>query len=285
MARCKRGRRPRRLLLPALTRSSEKAEAEARGQRSRQRFMACVMIFALAAVASAVEISERWSQLPNGFGVLPLSAADRARIGEMPRAFTRDESSGTKIPASFDAREHWPGCIGPVLDQGTCGACWAVSAVSAMSDRLCIERRDVKGDVNATFEQLSALQVVACDKGPFEPGGNKGCQGGQPYAAMDYAEKKGGLVPEKCFPYLKSDGGSIDTCAYPRGLAPGWEAHTRALASCHRRLHSCHSCHVCVPCVLVHVSVRARVRVSGRPARGHRSAVSPTLSHSLISLI
>ena len=143
-------------------------------------------------------------------GVRPLTAADRAHLARMPRAFTMDKSS--RLPESFDSRTRWPGCIGPVLDQGTCGSCWAVSAVSSISDRLCIERREVQGKTNASFELLSMLQVVACDKGPFEPGGNKGCQGGQPFAAMDYAEKTG-LVPERCFPYLSSEGGPIGTCA------------------------------------------------------------------------
>ena len=35
---------------------------------------------------------------------------------------------------------------------------------------------------------------------------------GQPFAAMEYAEKKGGLVPESCLPYLKSEGGPMGTC-------------------------------------------------------------------------
>ena len=169
------------------------------------------MLFFVLVVALGVEISERWSNLPNGLGIPALTPLDRARLSELPRAFTNSEM--IDLPKAFDARKKWPGCIGPVLDQGTCGSCWAVSAVSVMSDRLCIEKRDVKGDANATFKLFSSLQAVACDKGPFEPGGNKGCQGGQPYAAMDYAEKKGGLVPDACFPYLKSDGGSIDTCA------------------------------------------------------------------------
>ena len=27
------------------------------------------------------------------------------------------------IPASFDSRTAWPGCIGPIRDQGQCGSC------------------------------------------------------------------------------------------------------------------------------------------------------------------
>ena len=31
------------------------------------------------------------------------------------------------IPESFDAREEWPGLIGPIRDQGECAASWAFS--------------------------------------------------------------------------------------------------------------------------------------------------------------
>ena len=155
-------------------------------------------------------------------GLPPLNAQDRARLAQMPRAFAASgkagwdddlfqDDDGAPLPPAFDAREAWPGCIGPVLDQGTCGSCWAVSSVAVMSDRLCIERRAT--NASAAFVQLSALQVVACDRGAGEKGGDKGCEGGQPYTAFDFAQDKGGLVPEACAPYLKSGGGPIDTCA------------------------------------------------------------------------
>ena len=36
------------------------------------------------------------------------------------------------LPPSFDWREHRPGSIGPVKDQGFCGSCWAFSLASAL---------------------------------------------------------------------------------------------------------------------------------------------------------
>ncbi|KIH56081.1 hypothetical protein ANCDUO_13743 [Ancylostoma duodenale] len=48
-----------------------------------------------------------------------------------------------EIPESFDARASWPECksIGMIRDESACGSCWAVSAASAMSDRLCVQSK------------------------------------------------------------------------------------------------------------------------------------------------
>jgi len=63
------------------------------------------------------------------------------------------------VPDSFDALEAWPQCAGVISliqDQSACGSCWAVSTMSAASDRLCIAS-------NATIQtQLSALDLMAC---------------------------------------------------------------------------------------------------------------------------
>ncbi|XP_058839449.1 cathepsin B-like [Topomyia yanbarensis] len=73
------------------------------------------------------------------------------------------------IPKQFDAREKWPYCrsIAVIRNQGTCGSCWAVAAVSVMSDRLCIHSQG-RLDVD-----LAAEDLMACCKDC----GN-GCNGG-----------------------------------------------------------------------------------------------------------
>jgi cathepsin B len=106
------------------------------------------------------------------------------------------------LPQSVDLRTRRYGkrnhtnCIGPVLDQGECGSCWAFGAAEAISDRVCMK--------DGSFLQLAPLDLVTCDQM------DGGCQGGDPGSAWQYAQQ--GLTTEKCFPYLTAEGGPIPTC-------------------------------------------------------------------------
>jgi len=125
-------------------------------------------------------------------------------IKELP-SIAHDAATLAATPASYDPRSARVSCTGPVLDQAFCGSCWAFGATEAISDRLCISK-----GANATFLQLSPLDLTACDSGFFS--GENGCQGGQLSGAWNYA-KKTGLVTSACLPYLKSKGGPVPTCA------------------------------------------------------------------------
>ena len=63
----------------------------------------------------------------------PLMGAHISRVGG---GITK--SNARDIPAQFDARKQWPGCVGPIRNQMQCGSCWAFGAAEALSDRLCI---------------------------------------------------------------------------------------------------------------------------------------------------
>ena len=58
------------------------------------------------------------------------------------------------VPTSFDARTAWPSCasINDIYDQGKCGDCWAVSAVSSASDRMCID--GAQGNARLSVEHM-----------------------------------------------------------------------------------------------------------------------------------
>lgn len=64
------------------------------------------------------------------------------------------------IPTEFDSRENWPDCptIKEIRDQGNCGSCWAISAVEAMSDRVCIATQ------SKLNKHLSTEDLLACCK-------------------------------------------------------------------------------------------------------------------------
>jgi cathepsin B len=98
-------------------------------------------------------------------------------------------------PAQFDSRTQWPGCIGAVRNQGSCGSCWAFGCVEALSDRFCIASG---GKYNVT---LGALDPVTCDED------DSGCEGGFPEDCWSYAVHTG-IVTEECAPYNDS----IPTC-------------------------------------------------------------------------
>merc|ERR1712096_535645 len=133
-----------------------------------------------------------------------MMGAKKDGIASLP-IIQHDAATLAAAPASYDPRTSRPTCTGPILDQAFCGSCWAFGAAEAISDRLCIS----KGG-NATFLQLAALDMTSCDNGFLSM--ENGCQGGQLMGAWNYA-KRTGLVTEKCFPYLKSEGGPVPTCA------------------------------------------------------------------------
>ncbi|KHJ99378.1 hypothetical protein OESDEN_00616 [Oesophagostomum dentatum] len=87
---------------------------------------------------------------------------DDTYLGEHDEMVTVDEISlaATAIPASFDARKKWANCrsIKTVRDQSACGSCWAVSAASAMSDRVCVR----SNGKNQKF--VSDTDILACCK-------------------------------------------------------------------------------------------------------------------------
>lgn len=75
-------------------------------------------------------------------------------------------------------------------DQGSCGSCWAFSAVGAVESYLRIKK------INT--DELSEQQLVDCDTNSY------GCDGGFPDLAIGWAAKKG-LVKASEYPYVARD--------------------------------------------------------------------------------
>ncbi|CAH0701174.1 unnamed protein product [Spodoptera exigua] len=131
---------------------------------------------------------------------------DLEKVDHLDDVETRDN-----LPESFDPREKWPNCssLSEIRDQGSCGSCWALGAVEAMTDRYCTYSN---GQQNFHF---SAHDLLACCNGC-----GIGCGGGIPTSAWNYW-KETGIVSggnynssEGCKPY------GIAPCDHTRGNGP-----------------------------------------------------------------
>jgi len=103
-----------------------------------------------------------------------------------------NEVMPVNAPASVDWRTK--GVVTPVKNQGQCGSCWAFSATGAMECDYAIK----SGKLNSLSEQ----ELVDC----CHLGGSQGCNGGQMYAAMEWAAQNGGLCSESEYPYKARNG-------------------------------------------------------------------------------
>ncbi|KHJ98757.1 papain family cysteine protease [Oesophagostomum dentatum] len=106
------------------------------------------------------------------------------KIGAVP---TKEIKFEGEVPERFDAREQWPDCVSIRLirDQANCGASWAVSAASAMSDRLCIRSKGKDQRLVSDADILTCCRKI----GMSECG--TGCSGGYDIKAWQYVLREG----------------------------------------------------------------------------------------------
>lgn len=98
----------------------------------------------------------------------------------------RQEVSMADPPAEIDWVEK--GKVAPVKNQGSCGSCWAFSAVAAMESAYAIK--------TGQLVEFSEQMLVSCDDTDY------GCQGGWMDSAFDWVERTGGgLCTEADYPY------------------------------------------------------------------------------------
>ena len=74
-----------------------------------------------------------------------------------------------------------------------CGSCWAVAAISALSDRINIMRGNVWPDM-----ALSSQFILNCQMGGS-------CQGGNSLTMYHYAHLAAGIPEETCQPYTATN--------------------------------------------------------------------------------
>lgn len=93
-------------------------------------------------------------------------------------------------PSAFDWRSS--GAVTPVKNQGSCGSCWAESAVGNIESLWYIANRNTtKAPI-----PLSVEQVIECDEH------DNACYGGYQKGAFQYVIEHGGLDSEESYPYI-----------------------------------------------------------------------------------
>merc|ERR1719155_472238 len=83
------------------------------------------------------------------------------------RASSHSLNKTRNSPESFN----WDSIHIPIVNQGSCGSCWAISAVEALEAQL---KKNGQGRVL----KLSAQALVDCVPNPQHCGGTGGCDGG-----------------------------------------------------------------------------------------------------------
>jgi C1A family cysteine protease len=120
---------------------------------------------------------------------LNLSVMERIEARTSPRVLSITNKSGP-APENFDWRDQ--GVVSPVKNQGSCGSCWAFSAIGNIESQLALQTK--------TITQLSEQELVDCDKAEDE-----GCNGGLMESAFKYLETVG-VVSEADYKYTGRDG-------------------------------------------------------------------------------
>ncbi|KAJ4753124.1 Cysteine protease [Rhynchospora pubera] len=117
-------------------------------------------------------------------GALPPTDAD-VTIPAEPFKF-----ENLSAPASIDWRSY--GAVTPVKNQGSCGSCWAFSAVASIEGAVRLR----KGTLLSLSEQELVDCVTTCNK----------CSGGWPASAFQWVISNRGIATEAYYPYSGTNG-------------------------------------------------------------------------------
>ncbi|CAM0881696.1 unnamed protein product [Alopecurus aequalis] len=146
-----------------------------------------------------------WHQLRHKEKNTPAAAANVSK-----GAALKDVQLQYSVPDSVDWRAQ--GAVTEIKNQGSCGSCWAFSAVAATEGLVKI--------ATGNLISMSEQQVLDCT------GGVSSCNGGDINAALRYVAVSGGLQPEAAYAYMGQQGACRSGSATPNSAAsvgnPRW---------------------------------------------------------------
>eukprot|EP01018_Ginkgo_biloba_P008819 Gb_16999 [translate_table: standard] len=120
---------------------------------------------------------------------IKFDSSRRLRLRSSP-SLRYQYKEGEKLPESVDWRKK--GAVTDVKDQGTCGSCWAFSAIAAVEG--------INQIVTKELISLSEQELVECDTSS-----NQGCNGGIMDNAFQFIVNNGGIDSEEDYPYKAKD--------------------------------------------------------------------------------
>mmetsp|Transcript_15555 Transcript_15555/g.33789 ORF Transcript_15555/g.33789 Transcript_15555/m.33789 type:complete len:413 (-) Transcript_15555:533-1771(-) len=115
----------------------------------------------------------------SGFGV---GAVSLVAMGDGEGEPTASDDIGT-LPDRLDWREHYPTVISPVKSQGSCGSCWAFTAVEELESFAAM--------ASGRLMELSPQSINSCSPNPLECGGSGGCMGSTPQLGWNWTMTNG----------------------------------------------------------------------------------------------
>lgn len=157
---------------------------------------------------SVLGISSDFLKKDKHFNKFDGSEIDENDVAQKPARLLQ-----TALPASLDLRAKYPKCwsVATIRDQAGCGSCWAVSSMTALSDRYCIKNSNSTKVVQRSFSYEDVLEC--CNNTICGSAGN-GCNGGYMTGGYSYAQKVGVSSGENynnftsCKPYFLQPGTS-----------------------------------------------------------------------------
>ncbi|KAJ1415792.1 Peptidase C1A, papain C-terminal [Sesbania bispinosa] len=134
----------------------------------------------------------QFADLTNEEFIAPRNRFKGHMCSSITRTATFKYENMSAVPSTVDWRQK--GAVTPVKDQGTCGCCWAFSAVAATEG--------IHKLSTGKLISLSEQELVDCDT----KGVDQGCEGGLMDDAFKFILQNHGLNTEADYPYQGVDG-------------------------------------------------------------------------------